>query len=417
MKQRIRTIFLILLLLSGISDVYAQSCLPEGIVFSLQAQIDSFPVNYPGCTEIEGSVEISGADITNLSGLASINTIGGNLIFIFCQSLTSLDGLQSLNRIDSTLVFQQNYLLSSLNGLENLSSIGMSLTILGNSSLTNLAGLEQLSSVGRSIWIEENYALSSLTGLENLTIVGGDLFVLISYALKDLQGLDNLTNIGGELYISFNNDMSSLTGLEKLVSIGNGIRCSYNMALTELTALYSLREVGGQLSIRSNDALSSLAGLDNINPSSISDLDISFNNLLSTCHVQSICDYLTAPNGEVFIASNAPGCNSKNAVEDSCATLDIGEQVLGIEIQLYPNPAINTLNIRYPISDPSTTLRKGVRHLLFIYDLYGRQMDEVRIPAKNQDIRVDVSSYPAGLYFVVLKDENGIDARKKFIVK
>ncbi len=34
----------------------AQSCLPDGITFETQAQIDSFQVNYPGCTEVEGNV-------------------------------------------------------------------------------------------------------------------------------------------------------------------------------------------------------------------------------------------------------------------------------------------------------------------------------------------------------------------------
>ena len=48
----------------------AQSpCLPEGITFTTQEQIDSFQINYPGCTEIEGDVQICGNDITNLNGL------------------------------------------------------------------------------------------------------------------------------------------------------------------------------------------------------------------------------------------------------------------------------------------------------------------------------------------------------------
>ncbi len=36
----------------------AQSCLPQGITFSTQNQIDSFPINYPNCTVIEGEVTI-----------------------------------------------------------------------------------------------------------------------------------------------------------------------------------------------------------------------------------------------------------------------------------------------------------------------------------------------------------------------
>jgi len=39
-------------------SVYPQSCLPEGIIFETQFQIDSFQINYPGCTEIEGIVKI-----------------------------------------------------------------------------------------------------------------------------------------------------------------------------------------------------------------------------------------------------------------------------------------------------------------------------------------------------------------------
>ncbi len=45
------------------------SCLPEGITFTTQAEIDNFQVNHPWCNEIEGNVFIVGVDITNLDGL------------------------------------------------------------------------------------------------------------------------------------------------------------------------------------------------------------------------------------------------------------------------------------------------------------------------------------------------------------
>ena len=58
----------------------AQSpCLPEGITFTTQEQIDNFQVNYPGCTEIEGDVIISGEDINNLEGLNVVTDVGGFL--------------------------------------------------------------------------------------------------------------------------------------------------------------------------------------------------------------------------------------------------------------------------------------------------------------------------------------------------
>ena len=43
----------------------AQPCLPNGIEFNTQAQIDSFQINHPNCTEIEGGVSISGNDIVD----------------------------------------------------------------------------------------------------------------------------------------------------------------------------------------------------------------------------------------------------------------------------------------------------------------------------------------------------------------
>jgi len=44
----------------------SQPCLPNGIIFTTQNQIDSFQINNPNCTEIEGDVRIEGIDITNL---------------------------------------------------------------------------------------------------------------------------------------------------------------------------------------------------------------------------------------------------------------------------------------------------------------------------------------------------------------
>ena len=43
------------------------SCLPEGITFTTQEQIDNFQINYPGCTEIEGNVMIYGLEIDNIN--------------------------------------------------------------------------------------------------------------------------------------------------------------------------------------------------------------------------------------------------------------------------------------------------------------------------------------------------------------
>jgi hypothetical protein len=70
-----------LLTVVAISYTFAlsQSCLPEGIIFTSQEQIDNFQTNYPGCTEIMGTVLIEGNNITDLNGLNVITSVGGFL--------------------------------------------------------------------------------------------------------------------------------------------------------------------------------------------------------------------------------------------------------------------------------------------------------------------------------------------------
>jgi len=90
------------LLFDYASDSISCSCLPEGITFSTQAQIDNFQTNYPGCTEIEGNVTIHGNDITNLNGLNVLTSIGGYLDISGNGALTSLSGLDNIEAASIT---------------------------------------------------------------------------------------------------------------------------------------------------------------------------------------------------------------------------------------------------------------------------------------------------------------------------
>jgi len=58
---------------------FSQPCLPQGITFNTQEQINNFQSNFPNCTEIEGDMIIEGNDITNLDGLNVLTAVGGFL--------------------------------------------------------------------------------------------------------------------------------------------------------------------------------------------------------------------------------------------------------------------------------------------------------------------------------------------------
>jgi len=317
-------------------------CLPNGdYYFFSQADIDNFQSNYPGCTQLEGSVQISGSDITDLNGLNEVISIEENLNFYNNDALTSLTGLDNLDSIGGNLNIGDED-----NG--------------GNSALTSLTGLDKLTFIG-GLRIDGNYSLTSLTGLDNVTSIEGDLVIGVSWD-------------------------------------GYG-----NPALTSLTGLNNLTSIGGHLEINRNDVLTSLSGLDNIEASSIGNLSIRNNSSLSTCEVQSICDYLISLGGWSDIHDNAPGCNSQEEVEEACESVSVNEETFNTYLSIYPNPAQLELNIStegYIIEEVS------------IYTLTGQQVLQER-PVIGT---IDISHLPPGMYIVEVTIEN-TRIRQKLLVE
>jgi hypothetical protein len=247
-----------------------QGCLPEGITFTTQEQIDSFPVNYPGCTEIGGNVDIMNGQITNLLGLSNITAIGGRLTIGLIEELTTLSGL------------------------DNLTTIGDYLYILNNENLTNLTGLNQLVTIGSSMSFYGNPSI------------------------ENFEGLNNLNSIGGDFFVEWNENLQNFTGLEDLDSIGGRLDFFSNQFLLNLSGLDSLKHIGGEISIQYNTSLSDIQGLSNLEQGTINNLNISSNPALHECQILPFCQFLSNPTGSVNIYSNGAGCNNPAEIAESC---------------------------------------------------------------------------------------------------
>jgi Putative metal-binding motif len=290
--------FLFILCLAG--PVSSQDCLPGGITFTSQEEIDEFETNYPGCTHIIGDVTINGNNISTLSGLGNLNSISGELIIIYNSSLISLGGLENLNSIDGGLSIYGNFNLNNLSGLENLNFVGGFLLIQFNNALTNLNGLENLSAVGGNLQIDYNDALTSLSGLQNIGAINGDLLIVSNAALDNLSGLENLISVSGNVDIFGNLTLTGTSSLENLSSIGGFLRIMLNDALININGLENITFIGGYLRIDSNEALTSISGLSNL--SAIGDyLRINSNIAL---HNLSGFSNLTSVEGNLLIESN-----------------------------------------------------------------------------------------------------------------
>jgi hypothetical protein len=411
--------------------VCSQGCLPDGITLYGQEQIDSFSVNYPNCTEILGDVLIYGLGTYNLSGLNVLNSIEGSLE-IRLTSLVSLAGLENLTNLGGGLYLKDNDTLTSLQGLENLTNDGIFLLIEKNDLLTNLQGLEGLSALDGLYMRYGNQSLSSLSGLNNVNIISGNVIIRSNPALSSLEGLENLTLIEGDLSIGGNIALSSLTGLENVAYVEGNLEISGNNALSNLIGLNSLISIGGDLWL-GEEGLLSLDGIEELdsiggslsigfewfwggigNPlltdiTTLEDLDyigenliIKYNEQLSHCAIQSICDYLDTPNGYVHIEENALGCQNQQEVEEACETVGLHEYDQYIQVNIFPNPASDRIKI-----EAFDQLRFEEVHIF-------NQLGQKLISDTGIDNEIDISSLPQGLYIFEARTENGV-ARGKFI--
>ena len=154
----------LLLTLLWMETVWAGNCASNSYTLASQAQVNDLADT--GCDTIRGNLSIdSGANLTNVDGLAKLISVEGHLLI------------------------QNNIALTNVDDLANLAYVGGDLTIYANSALRSIAGLANLTKVGGDLDIDSNDALADLDGFANLTSVGGYLAIESNAALINCQGV------------------------------------------------------------------------------------------------------------------------------------------------------------------------------------------------------------------------------------
>ena len=184
-------------------------CPGEDVLLLGQAEVDNFSVEYPNCDAIEGFLIIQGNDITDVSSLSQINSVGSLLVNE--TALTSLQGLEALTITglsdeDAFIVIDDNPLLQNIEFLDNYTvNIPVVFLIRDMENLTSLEGAEQIDEIVTLI-LENNDTLTDLNGLnENLNIVGG----LVQSPFLYIGKHANLTDISRLNTAQFNNFTSA----------------------------------------------------------------------------------------------------------------------------------------------------------------------------------------------------------------
>lgn len=229
-------------------------------IFS-QSEIDNFDRKYYNCDYVEKDISIQ-QNITNLHGLKTIKSIGGNL---------NISGTSCLDLV----------------GLDNLEFIGGNLSISSNEKLTSLFGLK------------------SINRLKNVTFIDNK-------SLLHLKGMDNLKFI--ERINFLNVYLNSFQGLEKIDTILN-FSAAYSKNLYSLQGLEGLKYFN-KMDFNSNDNLSNITSLDNIPlQNDTRKVYISGNKKLSICNTNFICRTLRHPMISLNIINNGPNCKSVSDID------------------------------------------------------------------------------------------------------
>ena len=152
-----------------------------------------------------------------------------------------------------------------------------------------------------------------------------------------------------------------------------------------------------------NTALTSLAGLDNINPESMSSISIMGNSKLTTCEIQSICDYLAMPNSNSYIIGNMTGCNSVEEVEYACSVIIFESTEIPI-FTIYPNPATREF---YILNKNNETISD-----INIFNQLGQNVLHKHVRLNS----VNVSELDQGIYIIEIKSM-GRTTRQKLIIE
>ncbi len=227
--------------------------------------------------------------------------------------------------------------------------------------------------------IVNNDALTSLNGLSQLTTIGlsgrtlfGFLSINDNDALTNLNGLENITFINRALVIQNNNALQSLSGLNNFSDMNHGNKIIY---------------------LLDNPVLADIDHLNALDVEKVDNLQFRNNPMLSVCNISWVCSYLSLPDKNATIINNAGGCNTREAVENSCASLSVADNDLD-PITVYPNPFKET--IRVAISERTTDFSMSIVNLL------GQTMfscKEINIGT----LRFDTSQFKSGIYLLTIK--------------
>lgn len=337
--------------------------------------------------DFTGYLQLESTGFEHLSAFANLSRIGNALLVLSNTDLLDLAGLNNIiefTQAGGMIDITGNPLIQHLNELAAVNfNLPKSINIDGNNALTSINGLAGVSGdlgTNSFVYVVNNPALVSLTGLDGIT--GASVVrILNNSTLTSLAGLNGVTH-------------TTTSGMLQEIGIKN------NAALTSLNGLSNLTTLAANcpITISNNPQLTDVSAFNSLDVNTITSIEIQQNSQLATCNVTWLCNYLATSNPTSLIDLNDDGCNSIFEIIDACG-LGLNEAE-NIKITLLPNPVESVVTIELGSDD---------KFLIELVDVAGNSL------LQSNQLVVDLSAFPSGVYYIKGKSESGLFFIEKLV--
>lgn len=330
-------------------------------------------------------------DLSELENLKSVFNLRLNELRMPADGMTDLGGLAGLETLNVRLEIINYEGLESLNGLTNLNLEPSSISLIDCDSLSDLSILSEYETIN-GLHLEN---LPKWQNYEDIT----DLHIANQIRLIDLPNFNHLSNFSLSDTLSL--ELSNLPLLDDFSNLSEikwiRVLTMDNLAnLTNLDFFTSLERIDINLHLRNNSVFTDLSGLSDVDISGLDVLELSGNSSLSACSETSICNYLQflTAGDEAIIQDNEVNCNSIDEILTECMALSV-EETYRHKKFFSPNPAFDYIRILHDFPQQS---------IISIYDIDGKNIKCIKNQAEA-DTEIDISDLPNGVYFIQLKTE------------
>ena len=397
--------------------------------------ISNFSVSLcPKLKEIIGfnnSSQMTGINIADNAGLDRIDAFKEvefiNGIFRLYNN-ANLKQLNTATRLKMVHGFLEIVNLKNLSQLPTFDSlvIANQISIINLHEISKLPDFTNLKLVNGTFEIGSNYRLTKIPQFPSLKIIKGSLEIGLDLQIKDFDGFIVLDSIYGSLRFRElpGGNTEKISGFKKLKFIGLDFMVLGLYNLREITGFSSLKKVErvvalnslhkiknfnafknleyiGTLQISRCLQLDDISGITGIDFNKLNYLTINYNDSLSYCHYEPICQYLKAKKGSYYVGFNKKGCNNADEILEACRTVGVDDDT-ATNITLSPNPTESDFLLTLSDYVPSDGQ-------LVMYDMMGKVVHQQ--PVHFGLNKVDVTKLQTGTYLYQVSD--GITTLKR----